>query len=431
MTDTAAPGGTAGNRRPALARLLTITPEEFAEHYWGTAPLICSAARLGAGFDDLFSNDAVDELISTRGLRTPFLRVAKNGRTLGDAEFTAPGGVGAAIRDQLSDDRLLHLFAGGSTLVLQGLHRTWGPLIAFAGQLGADLGHPVQVNAYVTPAQSTGFSSHYDVHDVFVIQIAGEKRWQIREPVLTNPLRTQPWEGRRDAVTRASQAEPLLDVTLTPGDVLYLPRGYLHAATALGAISTHLTIGIHAWTRHHLLDRLMTYAVARLADDPDVRRSLPMGIDWNQDDPVPAADFDVVRERLIAILAAAAPADVRDQSQHAHRAGQRAAPVAPIASVVAAERLGLDDTLALRPHLAAVLTDSAACDDAELISRAGPFTVAAADRPIIDRLLAGGAIPVRESGIDLARRLVLGGIATLDRPADCSAPATPGVPSTG
>jgi len=408
-------GGTAGNRRPALARLLAISTDEFAEKYWGSAPKLSTAAELGAAFDDLFSNDAADELMAKRGLRTPFLRVAKDGRTLGDAEFTAPGGVGAAIRDQLSDDRLLRLFADGSTLVLQGLHRTWGPLIDFAGQLGTDLGHPVQVNAYVTPAQSTGFSSHYDVHDVFVIQIAGQKRWQIRQPVLSLPLRTQPWEQRRAAVAEAGQEKPLLEVTMSPGDVLYLPRGYLHAATALGEISTHVTIGIHAWTRHHLLERLITYAVARLADDPEVRRSLPISADAGHADRVPAADFESVRERLIAVLAGATPADALPQTELAHRAAQRAGPVAPIASVVAAGALGPDDILTLRPHLAAVLTEPNADGAAEVVSRAGQFAVAPGELAGVEQLLAGGTIAVRESGIDLARRLVLGGIATVVR----------------
>ena len=218
-------------------------------------------------FDDLFSNDAVDELVSRRGLRTPFVRVAKDGKTFNDRDFTRSGGVGAMIADQVSDDRLLEHFAGGATLVLQALHRTWGPIIDFAGQLGSDLGHPVQANAYVTPAQNTGFAAHYDVHDVFVVQIAGTKRWQIREPVHALPLRTQPWEQRADAVREAANRPPLLDIELHPGDVLYLPRGYLHSAAALGAISTHLTLGIHAWTRMHLTEQLSAYACLLYTSD--------------------------------------------------------------------------------------------------------------------------------------------------------------------
>ena len=188
----------------ALRRLISVPVDEFGSQYWGSQPLLSRAAELPSGFDDLFSNDAVDELVSRRGLRTPFLRVAKNGSTLPDSAFTAGGGTGAGIADQASDDKLLRLFADGATLVLQGLHRTWEPVLAFTQDLAADLGHPVQVNAYVTPAQNTGFSDHYDVHDVFVLQVAGEKRWRIREPVHPSPLRDQPWTDRRAAVEEAA-----------------------------------------------------------------------------------------------------------------------------------------------------------------------------------------------------------------------------------
>ena len=144
--------------------------------------MVTRASDLPGGLLELFDESSVDELVSRRGLRAPFLRVAQNGRTLGDREFTQGGGVGASIADQVSDDKLLGLFASGATIVLQGLHRTWGPLIDFTQQLAQELGHPVQANAYVTPSQNTGFSDHYDVHDVFVLQMAGEKRWRVRSP---------------------------------------------------------------------------------------------------------------------------------------------------------------------------------------------------------------------------------------------------------
>ena len=155
----------------------------------------------------------------------------------------ASGGTGAQVADQVVDDRLLDLFVDGHTLVLQGLHRVWPALVDFAGQLVTDLGHPVQVNAYVTPSQSQGFSAHYDTHDVFVLQVAGEKRWRIHEPVLPSPLRDQPWTDHRAAVEERATGDPVIDTVLRPGDSLYLPRGYLHAAEALGGVTCHLTVG--------------------------------------------------------------------------------------------------------------------------------------------------------------------------------------------
>jgi ribosomal protein L16 Arg81 hydroxylase len=103
-------------------------------------------------------------------------------------------------------------------------------LITFAARLAEEVGHPVQVNAYVTPPQSRGFAAHYDVHDVFVLQVAGRKRWYVHEPVLVDPLPDQPWDQRKTEVTARAAEPPLMDTVLAPGDALYLPRGFLHSA---------------------------------------------------------------------------------------------------------------------------------------------------------------------------------------------------------
>ncbi len=393
---------------PALARLVACSAEEFADRHWGAEPLLSRAGELPAPFTDLFSNTAVDELVSERGLRTPFLRMAKDGSTLAERSFTSGGGTGAAIADQLSDDRLLRLFADGATMVLQALHRTWQPVIAFSQDLAADLGHPVQVNAYITPAQNTGFSDHYDVHDVFVLQIEGEKRWRIRPPVHPQPLRDQPWTDHRAAVQQAASREPLIETTLQPGDCLYLPRGYLHSATALGGVSTHLTIGIHPWTRRHLADELVRVALDRASEDASVRRSLPLGTDAS--DPSSwAADLELARAAVLRAVGEVDASDLAESLARRARGAQRASPVRPLAQVSAAENLTPDQRLALRPHLAARLCP-VRNGYAVLESRAGDVRIAEADLERVRRLLDRGDVAVDDLGTTLARHLLLQGI---------------------
>lgn len=258
--------------RPALRRLTGIPTADFARTYWGERPLL---TRSDAGFDDLFSARAVDDLVADRALRTPFVRMAAEGAVLSPSLFTDSGGFGAEVGDQLDSTEVLEQFAGGATLVLQGLHRTWEPIATFTRRLVADLGHPAQVNAYITPASSRGFDPHFDTHDVFVIQIAGAKRWTIHEPVHRHPLADQTWTRHRDAVALRAQTEPAIDAVFEPGDVLYLPRGWIHSAVALGGTSIHLTIGIRAATRHDLLRHLL----AEAADDVRLRAPLPLGLD--------------------------------------------------------------------------------------------------------------------------------------------------------
>ncbi len=224
---------------------------------------------------DLLSPADADELLSRRGLRTPFLRVAKDGRLVPAARYTGAGGTGAEIADQVLDEKVLALYADGATLVLQGLHRIWPPLVDFARELGAALGQPLQINAYLTPPGSQGFATHYDTHDVFVLQVDGRKRWRIHEPVLADPLDRQAWGGRADEVSATASGEPALDVVLEPGDALYLPRGWLHSAQAQGDSSLHLTVGIQALTRYALVEELLGLA----AEEPRLRATLPFGLD--------------------------------------------------------------------------------------------------------------------------------------------------------
>jgi hypothetical protein len=357
-------------------------------------------------------------LLSTRGLRTPFLRVAKDGVVVDPKRFTTSGGAGAEIADQVSSDAVLRLFADGSTLVLQGLHRLWPPLIEFADQLAADLGHPTQVNAYITPPSSRGFSPHYDVHDVFVLQVAGEKHWRIHEPVLPDPLRTQPWTDRPAEVAAAAEAEPVIDAVLRPGDVLYLPRGFLHSATALGEISAHLTVGIHPVTRWAAAESALDLVRTMAADDPQLRGSLPLGLDL--------ADPDALRDDVSAVIAGLRewldridPAEVADRLRARTWSQVRPEPVLPLASSVAATALTADTVLRLRRRLRCALRDG---DDDRMTLIAGRRTHSFPGevREALAALLAAGELkagdlPGLESAdrLTLARRLVTEAIATV------------------
>lgn len=373
-------------------RLISLSRDAFARDVWARTPLLTRGA---SDFSDLFSTAAVDELIARRGLRTPFLRVAKNGATLPDASFTSSGGVGATVADQLDDTALWRSFADGATLVLQALQRTWEPVTDFTSRLGTELGHPVQANAYVTPPQNRGFDAHYDVHDVFVLQIAGTKRWVIHEPVHPDPLRDQPWTDHRAAVAEAAQGEPRIDTVLRPGDVLYLPRGWLHAAEAQGAVSVHLTLGVHNWTRHALAEQLAQSALALLRDDPRMRGSLPLGVD------APDDDLAYVRERLAAALT---EADSAPLFHRARRSQARPEPMGPLSQLTAVTGLAADTSVRLREALAARLEGS------RLTTRVGWLDFSEQDLPAVRRLLDGAPHTTAGLGRELVERLLRAGV---------------------
>jgi hypothetical protein len=368
--------------------------------------LLSRAGQLPARFDDLLDLDAVDELLSRRGLRTPFLRMAKDGKVIATSRFTRGGGAGAEIGDQVADDAVAALLADGATAVLQGLHRVWPPVMDFAGDLSTDLGHPVQVNAYVTPPTSRGFAAHYDVHDVFVLQLAGTKRWLIHEPVLHAPLRSQPWEERRAEVVQAAQGEPLIDAVLEPGDALYLPRGFLHAAEALGEVSAHLTVGVHPVTRYAVVEALLAAA----ADDPALRSSLPLGLDLS-DGKALEAEVEATVRALVAHLPTADGHDIAHRVRKRSWPATRPGPVAPLRQAEAAATADASTLIRLRPHLRCTVH---AEDDALVVELAHRrIELPAGASQALEALLAGEPLTVGElpglgpdDAVRLARQLL-------------------------
>ena len=348
MTDSGvlgAAGGDSGSAA-AFARCSAVDARAFATEYWGRRPLLSRRAQLPLGFADLLDAAAVDELVSRRGLRAPFVRMARDGGVIASAGFTRGGGAGATISDQVADDRVLGLLSDGATLVLQGLHRTWPPLVTFGARLATEIGHPVQVNAYVTPPQSQGFAAHYDVHDVFVLQVAGRKHWHIHEPVIVDPMADQPWDQHKAEVAARAAEPPLIDTVLEAGDALYLPRGYLHSATALGETSIHLTVGIHPRTRAHLVDHLVR-AVRR---HPALRASLPMGVDL-ADPVVLAAQLRPTIEALSRALDTVPAEQIAAAMADELISATRPEPLGPLAQLAAADEVDPTVRLRLRPGL--------------------------------------------------------------------------------
>lgn len=392
---------------PTLARCVRVTPEEFADTYWGRQPLLSRAGSAGGGkqFDDLITVADVDELVSQRGLRTPFLRMARGGRVLHHRDYTGPGGAGAEVADQVLDERVLAGLADGATLVLQGLHRVWPPVGEFTRLLAADLGHPTGANAYLTPPGDQGFRTHYDTHDVFVLQIAGTKRWRVHRPTIEDPLPSQP--GRTEEITATTDQQPVLDVVLEPGDVLYLPRGWPHAAQARHELTLHLTIGIFPITRYALVEALLSLA----ADDPALRASLPLGADFT-DPAALTAPLAETTFRLCEWLTDVPPERVADRLRTKLWRQVRPAPIRPLAQAEALRSVGPDTRVTPRGQLRWRLTGSGP-DTVELQLFDRKVTFPASCAPAVRAVLSGNLVRVGDlPGLDeagqvaLARRLI-------------------------
>jgi uncharacterized RmlC-like cupin family protein len=140
----------------------------------------------------------------------------------------------------------------GATVVVNSAQGADRELEALAFATTQGLGIYADVNMYATPPSSTGLTAHHDHMDSIIIQASGRKRWLLCEPVgagRTLPTRSADTPGHplynRYDVTALLAHGDCENLTMEPGDLLYLPRGTPHApATEDDAGSVHLTVGL-------------------------------------------------------------------------------------------------------------------------------------------------------------------------------------------
>jgi ribosomal protein L16 Arg81 hydroxylase len=248
--------------------LAPISREDFLRDHWERKPLHLSRGDAHY-YDSILTNGDLENIISTGDLRYPAIQVARNGSYLAPEAYTRNIKHGSEFFNGVPDiGQIQSEYRTGSTVVLPALQRTWAPLRKLCAALENDCSHAAHANAYLTPGDSPGFTPHYDTHEVFVLQIAGTKRWRLFEPPLLLPHRTQPFTPVGYALPA-----PILEFDLKPGDLLYLPRGYVHAANTAESHSAHITVGMTVYTWVELISEL----IASSRDIPGFRAALPLG----------------------------------------------------------------------------------------------------------------------------------------------------------
>jgi ribosomal protein L16 Arg81 hydroxylase len=221
-----------------------VTIEEFFERYYERAPL--HIPRIDpAYYDRYFTLNEFERIMCGSELRTNDIKVVRDGtparvETYAKAKKKRKSEEKDGPSDIVEPDRLSALLAGGCSLVLDGAQRFSPSMGYLCRELEMFLRHPVNPNVYFTPADAQGFSVHYDTHDTVIIQIAGTKHWRVYNAPLELPLDDQTFNKNLHPV-----GDVQLDFEIKPGDLLYIPRGFLHEARATDEVSLHVTLGLY------------------------------------------------------------------------------------------------------------------------------------------------------------------------------------------
>jgi ribosomal protein L16 Arg81 hydroxylase len=325
--------------RPPLALAELIAPttvDSFVHEHWNTKPLVVHRDAPGYYADVLTLAD-IDAIVTNSSLHDDDLRLVIEGEETSITQLL-PDDLEGKINGL---ELLFARYRAGSTVNLTFLHERWPALAALCRGLSTELSAGVHGNVYLTPPGTRGLTPHHDTHDVFVLQLHGTKHWRFYPTQTPLPLREHHY-----MMPEEGAGEPIADFVLQPGDLAYLPRGTVHAATANDEVSLHLTIGVTPMVWAHVVRT----AVERvLLNDARFRSALPVGFATKAQ-----LRLDCVRRLTELMDVLADEARLKDAiDEMASKTMQRRQPVLAghLLDLAALPAVDLNTTMRLRPEL--------------------------------------------------------------------------------
>ncbi len=237
-------------------------------------------------FSDLMSWRSVNSILRHHHLSESRLRLYKEGKPIPPEQFLRKRDLRKGLG--ISARHLTAQLRQGATLIVDGVDDLHEPVTVLSERLERTLETRITVNMYAGWHACPGFAPHWDDHDVFILQVAGHKRWQVwgeteRFPV--KPYRTAPI---------APAGEPLWRGGLNDGDALYIPRGWWHEATPCDEATLHLTVGISNPTGLSLIGWLANQLREREVLRRDIPRFADPGTQANYVQLIKAAVIDAL-----------------------------------------------------------------------------------------------------------------------------------------
>ncbi|MGW2628588.1 cupin domain-containing protein [Streptomyces chattanoogensis] len=217
-------------------------------------------------FSYVFTWDDLNEIIARHRLEPPRLRLFKDGTQVPQHAYShSVVSKRHTVWHRIEPNNLHHQLNDGASLVLDAVDALHPGVEDLAAALERHFRTDVQVNLYASWTSKEGFGVHWDDHDVVVLQLEGAKRWKIYGATRTDPLRVD------IEAPEPPTGDPVAEIVLRSGDMLYLPRGWWHAVAATEGRSLHLTCGLKPTTGADLLSWLSD----RLRVSDTVRANLP------------------------------------------------------------------------------------------------------------------------------------------------------------
>ena len=198
-----------------------ISPSMFFAEFYEQKPLLIDR-RQTSKWASLLSIDEIDLYLSTTTPCRPDVFLVDSVRDLKPDDYSFPD---SEPPDRIDLPRAYQLFAAGATISLSQMHERVAPLARLCRAIEKTFSSHSQTNIYLSPPNAQGFKTHFDTHDVFVLQVSGSKQWALYDTEIVLPLRGQAFDPDKH-----TPGLPTREFTLHAGDLFYCPRGLYHSA---------------------------------------------------------------------------------------------------------------------------------------------------------------------------------------------------------
>jgi len=242
-----------------------IEPTTFFAEFYERKPLLIERQQ-PSKFASLLSIDAIDRYLSTSSPCRPDVFVVDAARELKPEDYTFPN---SDPPGRIDLPRAYELFRTGATISLSQMHERLASLADLCRAVEAIFSGHFQTNIYLSPPHAQGFQTHFDSHDVFILQVSGSKVWTLYNTAIELPLRGQAFDPDKH-----TPGPPTRAFTLRAGDLLYCPRGLYHSARSTDETSLHITLGLIGKT---WADAMIEAVSAACLASPAFRANLPVG----------------------------------------------------------------------------------------------------------------------------------------------------------
>ncbi|MER5611276.1 cupin domain-containing protein [Streptomyces sp. NPDC002215] len=189
----------------------------------------------------------LDRILDAGLLTTPYATLVHEDGPVPEERYCSPRVVLGGIDNRYVDAGAVRRLIGeeGATLLLRYVDQWHAGVRELADGLAECFQRQVEAFFFLTPPGTQGRPVHRDDADVLAVQIHGSKRWRVYPgPPDGN------WQPER---VDGDPGDPLLDVVLRQGEVLYVPRGFAHVAEATGGSSSaHLSFTVREAGSAHL-----------------------------------------------------------------------------------------------------------------------------------------------------------------------------------